>query len=589
MRTVATSLLFTVLSTSAALGQRTPSALESLAEDRDPEAIARSLIDEYYEALWADDRRNTPVARWPEQECQGTSLSRCFGGDMDCAWWGAMCDATSYALERAELLAQLGALHEVDPTNDFVSGQLVSFAIKDGDPGRAIQAASRCAGTRWWCQALRGYARHTLTPGSGQVHFDSAAVNARPGTLIFGREPVPGVRDRGLKCEWSDAGFLLAESPPSGSEPCAEPAAQNERFWWLSDPLWSEAGNARHSEHIARLVAVRLMYDRGWQDSSDDYWWQSHNVQEEWVRNGFYNSWRKSVRFRAGQPDTTHTLYVDGGYSFTPDKERLADPMASTSADWAVEWNHGPERMITADEWHSITREQTSVLRRGDSLLVVAAARLPVLATSLEAVRGSLVVGRPTDRAVRAQPADVSSTGVLRGSIRVEASDWIASIEAQGPGWVGRARFGAPAPVLDDGFGISRPALVSTELVSDRLSLADAILPSATVQPTGVGVYVEAYGVEDGETMEVRMALETTERGFLGRLGGLFGLGSDAAVEISWSETVSLANEPYAPLFVVVDMSGLADGEYTLSIRIDVDPERRASTSRPVRLESGLR
>src|SRR5690606_37646211 len=153
----------------------TLAAQEGPVADTSAESLARGALQEYRESVFEGWRRRVrstpPGAIGPMQgtrleTCRGSTLEACFGGELHCAWWGRMCDATPHAADRAHLLARLEALQKRFPGSNFVVGHLVDVALTAGDPRRALEAAERCGGTAWWCQALRGYARHARIPGS---------------------------------------------------------------------------------------------------------------------------------------------------------------------------------------------------------------------------------------------------------------------------------------------------------------------------------------------------------------------------------------------------------------------------------------
>ena len=561
------------------------------------EVLAREAIQAYYQALYDAAQRigvgmrigGSDLGSRPET-CRGSTLQECFGGDMRCTWWGHMCDATLHAADRVELLGELEALQTRFPESDFVVGQLVDFALKDGDAARALEAGDRCQATLWWCQALRGYALHALSPGSGDLRFDSALANAPDGELAFGSHPDDSfVPDRGLTCEWTNGGRLWPDDVPDGwaaGECGARPDLQ-DRFWWLADPLWTVTGNPRHGEHISRNMAARLLYDLSYATMDMSFWWHPFNLHDEWTRNGFYNSWRTIVRIHQARPDTTHQLYVYGGYSFAPDADRLVRPEASTAEDWAVEWDEGWERMHWDADWHSIADHQIAVLRRDGGLVVLTAARLPVLVSSFSGVEAALAMGRPSDLSLETTPAEIDETGVMRAELPLDHGPWLASIEATGPGWVGRARSGAPAPSLTQGAGMSRPILVDTGFVAKRDSLGHAMLPSLGINRGRVGIYFELYGVDEEQAVELRLSLERTDRSLLGRIGGLFGLSEASALSVAWTDVVDdVEGQGYVPRHMEVDLSGLDPGSYELVVGVSLGDDRTLSASVPVTVRS---
>lgn len=578
----------------------TLAAQEGPVADTSAESLARRALQEYRGSVfegWHRRVRSTPPgAIGPMQgtrleTCRGSTLEACFGGELHCAWWGRMCDATPHAADRAHLLARLEALQKRFPGSDFVVGHLVDVALTAGDPRRALEAAERCGGTAWWCQALRGYARHARIPGSGDLQLDSALANAPADAHAFGIEPHPLVTDRGLLCEWAHAGHLWPDGMPGEWDPgaCGEKPELHERFWWLADPLWSTPGNARWGEHVSRNLRARLLYDVEWRDFSPrlapQWWWAPFNLHEEWTRRGFYNSWRAIVRIHQARPDTTHQLYVHGGYSFAPDASRFLHPEVSRAEDWAVAWDEGPERMHWEGEWHLISDHQTAILRRGEGLVAVTAARLPVLVSSFDGIEAALAMGRPSDLTIRTAQADVEATGTIRARLPLEPGSWVASIEAMGPGWVGRARFGAPAPVMQDGFGISRPLLVDVPVDPEAAAVEQALLPSTTVRPGPVGVYFELYGIEQDRSIDLTLSVRRTDRSLLGRIGAFLGIDADGRLAVAWTEPADRPSDAgFLPRFTEVDLGGFEPGTYRLEISATLDDGSAMTASVPITL-----
>jgi hypothetical protein len=181
---------------------------------------------------------------------------------------------------------------------------------------------------------------------------------------------------------------------------------------------------------------------------------------------------------------TRHELFAAGGQKFTPSESVFRDPMSSGPADWAPEWDEGEERMVLGRTWHDIEHQQTVMLRRGDSLVVVTAARPPVSVPSSD-VNTSLTLSSVDDFRTRIVPAAVVEPDVVRGSTTLAAGEWLTSIEMSGPAWIGRVRFGLPAPILKSGFGISEPVLVDESLEAGPSTLSQALLPTTDLSGRG--------------------------------------------------------------------------------------------------------
>jgi hypothetical protein len=584
---------------------------------------------------------------WPKT-CVSMSLVDCFGPDPECAFLHVLflrmrvyqdCGAPSVRESRESLARSLDRLARVAPQDDWIVGQRVYLALVDDRFEDAFQVSDDCESDVWWCQALRGYVAHRVDPASTSMAFDSVLLTAPAGTPAWGRPPLPGRSDRGVKCEWTDLTHLLEDAAVRAEylrQPCGSRSPFEAGFWFLADPLWSAPGNSRLDEHRARNVLAKLRDDvlrafsPGWGRKRHDHCvaqvdyqtltsgtaagvcWSSHR---DLLAFGQFNSWRgvpysqrdgtligPDGTLRNPDPGTSERRsgvssalvsrrysqlregFLHGGYSFVPDARRIHAPETSTASDWALEWNEGHERMLTRETWFNLDH-QVAVLRRGEDLRIVAASSFPTLLPSLDRLEGFLAMGRASDQHIEVAPATVQrETGVMRAGISLPDDAWIASVEAMAPDVRGRARLGAPAPEIVNGFGISRPVLMPPEFDPSKDDLLGAMLPS-TRAPSGgsVGLYVELYGVAAGQTAEMSLTYDPGEpaRSFLGRIAGAlgFGGGDRGPVRIRWSEQLEDVTDGVARVFVTTDLGGLDGGDVTLSMSATVDGRAATSTT----------
>ena len=535
------------------------------------EARARDLVHDHYGALDGGAPTRT--------SCTGTTLQDCFGGDADCQ----ACNTRAMAKQRPILLERLDLLAALYPESDWIAGQRVNFALQQDDYDRAWAAAEACAGTEWWCQALRGYVLHTRTPGAGEVQFDSALAAAPPNAPAWGTPVHPPAGDRGLHCEWSDLSALLPASlrEEYGRAGCTENESFNERFWWLTDPLWSRPGNERRAEHLARNVAMRL-HDEILR-LRNSFHPQSHH--QDVMPFGLPNSWRLLGTAGSTIPARIE-LYVNGGYSFTPDADRFRDPVNSTAEDWALKWNHGHERMITREKWYNLDH-QTVVLRRGRRLSVLAAAQLPGELAVRDSLAAYLAMGRPADLHVELAEARVGANGVVRASLELDSAEWVASIEAVGEGFRARARHGAPPPVLENGFGVSDVVLFDDRYDLGDVTLVDAMLPSASL--TGrlsVGVYFEVYGVREDEPLRITIAGERIGGSFFRRITrAVLRRKPERPLRLKWTEGARGSVAGAMQRSLTIDLSDLPNGDYRLALTIERGEGEAVTSSRVIRVK----
>jgi hypothetical protein len=229
--------------------------------------------------------------------------------------------------------------------------------------------------------------------------------------------------------------------------------------------------------------------------------------------------------------------------------------------------------MLIPGEWYNL-EHQTGVLVRGDSLLVMAAGRPPVILDALGSVTGALAMGRPSDMHIETVSAEVDVFGVARAHMMVNRGDWVASLELAGAGWHGRARHGALAPTLDrSGFGVSAPLLVEDRAQGGLLSLSGALLPSNSIgSRQRVSLYVEIYGAEESEVFNVRLSVTqgSSRTGLLTRIGRTLGLWGrpDGPVGLSWQVGAQVVEPGVAPFHLSIDTRSMESGTYRLEVEV---------------------
>jgi len=544
---------------------------------------AQYLVWDYY-----DDPIPAP------RSCTGSTLRECRHGDWTCDA-GRNCGNERV---RDRLIARLEELAPRAGASTWLFRHRVGFAVKAGDLERAREIARDCPATEWSCLALRGFVEHQVRPGAGLAHFDSA----------YAAAPTR------VRCEWGDLHALVGSEQVEGQgrAGCWSELPPAERFWWMADPLWSQPGNERYAEHLSRHVMTLMHEDvLSLMDSVENNGMPTleylrMRVYDRYDRNiaeGFWNSWRTDValpttpsrcfpRTVAGcDTQQSARTFVNGGYGFAPDRDRLQSPLASTAEDWAVEWHdvradsdmfRWDERMYTSERWYNLDH-QTALFRRGEDLLVLSAAALPAGFDTLPDVRPYLAAGRLEDLSIEAGRARIGGDRVLRGSVRAPDGSYLVSIEVLAEGAVARSRHGAPTPALDAGFGLSDIALVPPSFAGSGTDVLAAMLPSARLARSGsTGIYAELYGVDDGETVEVRLSAERVNRSFLRRLAGGLGLASDVVAEVEFRETIEAGGGAPPSLSFALDLSTLDPGDNLLTLTVEREDGSEASAKRLV-------
>jgi hypothetical protein len=551
-----------------------------LRDERDPGFLT---VWAWVEA-WGD--RGTAERPFPRTAipCRGESFEDCFTGDWSCRD-ARFCGFSRQREYRARLIEDLEDLATVAGEAELVYRQRVAFADKHGDHERADSIAHSCAGTEWWCLALRGFTAHRLSPGAGLAAFDSA-MSAAPELV---------------RCGWLDPS-AVAGQPQGESLGCDPSDPEVARFWWLADPLWSRAGNERRAEHFTRHVMQRMELDlypswlegctfipKGYPNSWDRAVVQSQSLLRRYRDEGSRMcldrpSGSSSPPSSRERPRSMRFRYVYGGYSFAPDIARWADPLGSSADDWSLHWDRGDERLVPRERYHDLDH-QTVVLRRGERYRMVAAATLPPELVRLDPPEAALVLGRVEDLELFLAPATLEDARVFRASVEVEEGGYLASLEVIGPEDVARARHGAPAPSLENGFGVSDLALVDGRFEVDALSLEEALLPSLTLPREGqVGLYFEMYGVTEDEVLEVELTARAIQTSIVGRVLSALRLRSGSSpLRVTWTEPADPGEEALVRRFFLLEAGSLPAGVSELTLTVHREDGLRASVSREVR------
>jgi hypothetical protein len=388
--------------------------------------------------------------------------------------------------ERAELLALLGRAAAAAPADDWAAVQRVRYLLEAKRPEEAVRAAAACAGTPWWCAAVRGTAHHV----SGQ---HAAAAAAFDSALAL----MPAA-DR---CAWRDVSLWLFPKEreayralacdPSGAD---ARAAWERRFWLLAQPLWTLDANDLRNELAARRVITRahalggIPYDMTYGD----------DMAESELRYGWPVSWSVQT---AGALDPRAPSVIGHeptpSYDFTPRAGALANPVAADAGEWKL--GDALPRMRYAPRYaprgfvdlpHQLAR-----FRRGDSVAVVGAYDAE---TDRDWGSGALRVGLALADSAAVRVVARASDRPRRGAIMAMAptAPLLASLEVLGEKQqrAGRARYAieplAPIAALSDVLLLKKGAGAAPTLES---VLPDALGSRTIVAGSTIGIYWESY------------------------------------------------------------------------------------------------
>jgi hypothetical protein len=471
---------------------------------------------------------------------------------------------------RERLLRELEAATAQLPGDDWILGQRVRYLVEDGRAAVAAAVARACRGTRWWCDALEGFARHA---GRGYEGADQAFERA-----------LAGMPEK-QRYAWADLSPLLEDAGRYRKLPPDERSARNQRIWWLADPLYSVAGNDLRTEHYSRHTLALLL-----EDAANPYgvFW-SDDMREILLRFGWPTHWARSFP-RSGSLEAPTVVGHEADPSFWLFPRQFhTDPWSDvTLVRWDPTVERPPARYAPpyATGLVPITGLQLARFRRGDTTLTIAALDLRAdsgFATGLPDVR--LAVARDPATPVRVGRA--SSAGP-RTVVAVQ-SGWrpaVLSLEVlktdRGPiGWrrviVPRDPAGL-APVVSDILLVA-PA---GEPPSSLGEAARAALSRAVVRVgQRVGLYWEMYDVPAGPlefAVTVTKARSEHETPYpVGRPECPRRVSSP--VTVRWQEEPGTSPRGMARS-IALDLRRLSRGRYVVGLQVSEAGRPRACSSR---------
>lgn len=475
---------------------------------------------------------------------------------------------------RRSLLAALDSASRVTPGDTWLRSRLTWYSIEAGDSAAAIAAARECRDddVPWWCDALLGLALHA-------AHRFAEAESAFERALV--------AMPDSTRCRWIDLAPLLdgdAEDLIEGT-PCEQRDGVNARLWWLADPLHSVEGNELRSEHFARL-AFAVLHDR-WRPSHPLGW--GRDMREIVLRYAWPVAWSRD-RARERSPTMPgFSMALTGhepvpAYDYFPEARAIASPYDADSSHWRLRRDRA-----TAHYAHPFAapmrplRHQFARLRRGDSLLVVAAWRAPDDTLFAQGIsRAALVLSRDDGRARELVRSDTSGRrGVLMRLTPME--NQLASLElfAAKSRAAARARKGLRALHLTNGVAMSDILLLAPGPVPRtfddvlRRLLFDGQLPDERQ----VTLYWELYGIRLDEAPRVSVAVSRVRTSLGRRLAERLGLREEPQrIEMQWTTDAPAAWG--AAGSVTLDLRDRSSGTWRVSVTVTDSAGRAATATR---------
>ena len=500
--------------------------------------------------------------------------------------WGAEEDWTepvedgAVGRARSALLDMFDSIAGRIPGDPWIAGQRVRYLVEAHEPKRALAAAAACRADSWWCLALAGFSLYAAR--------DFAKAERAFGEALHHMEPERA-------CDWTDLSRLLDGGMRGQYRDlsCAERDSLQRRILWLADPLYSIEGNELSAEHFARLVHSELVKDA--ETPEGDNW--GPDLHRFVLRYGWTFGWE---RIRSTTPGTMRPIvrghFGHGAKYFLPKREFVADPYGIAPGDWDLEperprAGHAPP--YAANGFSSMTHD-VAVFLRGDSIVVATVFELDGETIPADAVVETALVGAQHADGPRFVSRDtiLGRVGVL--AIRVPQAPFVMSLEALAVAErsAARVRYGVDAERLfsypDSGDGMlsslimTRVDSVLPETLEDAIRRAR--LSHRVHAGERIGLYWELYGAGPAaQLVTTSLTLSKTGKSFLGRVVGIFGIGSDKPpVSLEWTD-VTIPAQAFFRRAVAVDLpQNLDDGRYRLTLTVQFEDGTAITLEKPL-------
>jgi hypothetical protein len=480
--------------------------------------------------------------------------------------WVAPPEDEEVVAVRGSLIDGLGQIQEIIPGDDWISGQHVRYLVEARRLDEALAAAEECRGEPSWCAALRGYVLHySAQPAAADSAFDEA---------------LAAMEDEERR-RWSDLSLILDDRTVRSYRRIDGEERQpfERRFWHLSDPLLTRAGNELRSEHLSRHVMDQFQYRA---QSADGISW-GFDLREILIRYGWPTGWERTREFgmTAGPPPLV-SHYSSSPHYLLPPSEALLEE-SGTGGVWDDDlfrsrtgYNIPLEDSIA--RWFSPLDHQVAVFRRGDEAIVVAGYELPAdsVPDDAEVLAGVAVL--PTTDLLAEPRLALDEAAAVSGALmaRVPAQPSLMSLEVVVPSErrLARARYGIElAPVIPGLVSLSDLLLLrETDSLPDSLEAAVEVARGSSELQVGerIGIFWEIYGLDSRETPELSMSLRLLQSrtGWLRRLAERAGLLREVTpVRLRWQEPVSPG--PFMARSLDIQVPDVSPGSYTLELVVD--------------------
>ena len=515
--------------------------------------------------------QNAMVQYLPPGSCNELAGQDCFGGQrecLDCENWptrvemeglAAFYDSTAAFVARAD-----SASHHL---LDWLMGQRIGVWARLGLLGVAGKAVDQCSAYAWWCDALHGYVEHLNSNFVRAEWYFRSALRAMPPDI---------------SCFWNEITLFSDTMGPSvhffgGRGHCA-PLEEHEPFWTLADPLWTDWGNDRLTEHFARHVDLRIheqwlasVLNRGWPPSTTrDHPLRHHSELLRYGQPTGYEDWGGKRQLIYGDQAQSYIMLMPIAEAFHAPPETFT-PVTKQKA----EGYRPPFGNVEA-----IPLQYGFFLRGGRPLLLVRSEAPPWSQTSDSSTwRSRSWNGSEFNDGV----VDVRDNQLTVWFNTAWASQ-IVSLEAKQRSGAIRARSGASPP------DTTAVPLLSSVVVLDGppdsiRTLQDAALrmrSSHVLKRTEpVSLYWEIY-TERAFTARVAMTVTPLARGsFLARL---VGREAAPAARIEWTEDVAPNSGTFRKA-IRFEALNLPPGAFRVSIHVHTSDGRPIASHTRLLLE----
>jgi hypothetical protein len=473
---------------------------------------------------------------------------------------------------RAAFIAELDSMATLHPGDEWLAGMRVHYRVDARRLEAADSAARGCQSTRWWCDALMGYAAHVL--GDAR-RADSSFTAAFAGM------------DEETRCHWSDIHMLLPSDSRERYEElsCAERAAMDRRYWLLARPRLAAPANELRNEFFTRRV-------QGWlaerSRTPQPLSW-GKDAEELLLRYGWPVTWgRVEIRSGASFAPEANVVGHDPSPSFSfGAREELLDSLVESSDDgWDLRSHYGESRFAPIGVKRiAHVAVQLARFRRGDSTLLVAA--YAARDDSLGAPVGQLAAA-VNDTLTMSVATDSSQPG--RARLLLPSAPRLAGVEmidSTTHTFARSRRLFAPA---QDGARLSLSDLlihrIGTEPASDLDSALALAIPGDTVgRDRPLGIFWETYGLaKGGESVDVAVTVQRIDRSWFRSTRQALGLADeDTPLRMRWTDAQA-SPDGIATHAVSLDLANLPAGRYRLTLSLTPAGAEPVVASRDIQL-----